>query len=146
MRVSECDGRKGAGGDMLEFYIGGYAQGKLNYVLREKQQPCRVVEGEAFAPKSWEECLEGETLVVNHFHLWVRALLRQGQSPEELLEDFLAHCPDCVIISDEVGCGIVPMEREERVYRERLGRILTMVAERAERVERVICGLGQRIK
>lgn len=131
---------------MLELYIGGYAQGKLNYVLRGKDRSCCVVDGTEFDPESWRDYREPEVLAVNHFHLWVRVLLKRGGNPEESLEDFLEHCPDCIIISDEVGNGIVPMEREERIYRERLGRILISVAERADRVERVICGLGQRIK
>ena len=50
------------------------------------------------------------------------------------------------IICDEVGNGIVPMDAFEREYRERLGRFLIEVAKRADRVERIMCGIGQRIK
>jgi adenosyl cobinamide kinase/adenosyl cobinamide phosphate guanylyltransferase len=38
------------------------------------------------------------------------------------------------------------MDAFEREYRERLGRILITIAAKADRVERVICGIGQRIK
>ena len=37
-------------------------------------------------------------------------------------------------------------EAGEREYRERLGRMLVEIAKRAESVERVFCGIGQRIK
>lgn len=131
---------------MLELYIGGYAQGKLNYVLRRMECPCRVVDGAEFEPESWRDWSGSEVVIVNHFHLWVREMLLRGQDPEMLLEHFLERCQNCIIISDEVGNGIVPMEQGERIYRERLGRILTTVAERAGRVERVICGLGQKLK
>ncbi|MBP6421033.1 MAG: bifunctional adenosylcobinamide kinase/adenosylcobinamide-phosphate guanylyltransferase, partial [Agathobacter sp.] len=42
--------------------------------------------------------------------------------------------------------GIVPLDSFEREYRERLGRLLCEIAAKAERVERIVCGIGQRIK
>ena len=54
--------------------------------------------------------------------------------------------PDCILICDEIGNGIVPIDRFEREYREQVGRILIEVAKRADRVERITCGIGQRIK
>ena len=59
---------------------------------------------------------------------------------------FVDQHPNCVMISDEVGNGIVPVDAFEREYRERTGRILVELARRADEVERVICGIGQRIK
>ncbi len=85
-------------------------------------------------------------IIVNHFHTWVRGRLTEGGCPEAEIRAFLERCGDCVIICDEIGNGIVPGDRFEREYRERTGRILIELAARAERVERVICGIGQRIK
>lgn len=110
----------------MELYIGGYAQGKTEYV-------------KAVHPGQ-------ENLIKNHFHLWVRKLLEEGKEPEAEVAAFLEANPEAIIISDEIGNGIVPMDPAEREYRERLGRILITVADRADRVERVICGIGQRIK
>lgn len=110
----------------MELYIGGYKQGKFNYVLTKRE----VQEG-----RIW-----------NEFHLWFKEKMKEGASPEEEAERYLKEHPDCVIISDEVGNGIVPVDPFEREYRERLGRMLIEIASRAERVERVICGIGQRIK
>ena len=59
---------------------------------------------------------------------------------------YLEKHPDTVIICDEVGNGIVPLDSFEREYRERLGRLLCEIAAKAERVERIVCGIGQRIK
>ena len=62
------------------------------------------------------------------------------------IETFLNEFEDCILISDEIGNGIIPLEAFEREYRERMGRILILLAKRAEEVERVICGIGQKIK
>ena len=61
-------------------------------------------------------------------------------------DKYLEKHPDTVIICDEVGSGIVPLDSFEREYRERLGRLLCEIAAKAERVERIVCGIGQRIK
>ena len=63
-----------------------------------------------------------------------------------LIFEFVEKYPDCVIISDEIGNGIVSIEAFEREYRERTGRVLVELAKKAEEVERVICGIGQKIK
>lgn len=110
----------------MELYIGGYHQGKYHYVMKSREIP--------------------EERIWNEFHLWFRQALEEGREPEEETREYLREHPDCVVISDEVGNGIVPMEAFEREYRERLGRMLVEIAAEAKRVERVICGIGQRIK
>ena len=129
----------------MELYIGGVGQGKLDYVLEEhKEEKLHIVD-----PDSFEELLENEAgtrIIFNDFHLWIRKLLQEGNIPDEAAEKLFHKYPDCIVISDEIGNGLVPMEALEREYRERTGRILIKAAEQAERVERIICGLGQRLK
>ncbi len=121
--------------------IGGYAQGKLNYVLQKYKSKTKICVGTI----PTDELLEG-TVIIHQFHNWVKDRIAKGGCPEKEIEVFLEKCPDCIIISDEIGNGIVPMDAGEREYRERTGRILTELAVRAEEVERVICGLGQKLK
>ena len=54
--------------------------------------------------------------------------------------------PDRVIVTDEIGGGIVPTDPMERTWREETGRVCCRLAVEAEQVWRVNCGLGQRIK
>lgn len=110
----------------MELYIGGYKQGKLRYVLNKYPN--------------------AENRVFNDFHLWIRKLMKNGEDVAAQTMEYIRKHPDCIIISDEIGSGIVPVDSFEREYRETVGRTLTMIAEQADRVERVICGLGQRIK
>ena len=51
-----------------------------------------------------------------------------------------------IIISDEIGCGIVPEDSEERLWREETGRCLCDIAKRCDEVWRVFCGIGIKIK
>lgn len=128
----------------MEFYIGGYAQGKLGYVLeKHRGQELEMTDGGETGRIAADT---GKRIVLNHLHLLVKNLLEQGEDPEQYMRDLLEENPDCIVISDEIGSGIVPMERQEREYRERLGRIQIEIAAKAESVERVICGLGQKLK
>lgn len=127
----------------LKLVTGGYAQGKRDYVLAKYGLREDAV-WDAALPE-WA-ALSGETVVMDHFHTWFRNRMLKGGHPEEEITAFLEGCGNCIIISDQVGNGIVPTDSFEREYRERVGRILVRLAGKAEEVERVICGIGQRIK
>ena len=62
------------------------------------------------------------------------------------LYQHIEESPDTILISDEIGNGIVPMDPHEREYREQSGRVLIELAGRADEVVRVVCGIGQKIK
>ncbi|MDE5864062.1 MAG: bifunctional adenosylcobinamide kinase/adenosylcobinamide-phosphate guanylyltransferase [Lachnospiraceae bacterium] len=104
--------------------IGGAYQGKAEYASSH------------FAP---------QYKIIDKYHLTVRKQMECGQDPfveaKKLLEE-----DNLVIISDEIGCGLVPVEASLREYREIAGRINCYLASEAEQVIRVICGIGQRIK
>ena len=127
----------------MKLVIGGYAQGKLNYVLQKyDMESCQIWDGEIPMNKSEQR----GTVVINHLHHWIQSRIAKDGCPEEEIFAFVENCPNCVIISDEISNGIVPIEAFEREYRERTGRILVELAKKAEEVERVICGIGQKIK
>ena len=133
----------------MRLIIGGYAQGKLDYVLRQEgMEDWNVLDGENVG-HSWDDDANTNArrnVVLNHFHSWVKERMRQGGCPEKEIWAFLQKYPGCIIISDEIGNGIVPIDAFEREYRERTGRILVELAARADEVVRVICGIGQKIK
>jgi len=110
---------------VLILVIGGAFQGKLDFVKNTLGIP--------------------EEKIFNEFHLRVKELIQQKGNPEEFLRSiFSGHFE--VVISDEIGCGIVPMERSDRIWREVVGRALCDIASRASVVWRVQCGIGIKIK
>ena len=60
--------------------------------------------------------------------------------------DFVEKHPGVILVCDEIGNGIVPIDAFERTYREQTGKILIRLAQEADEVVRVLCGIGQRIK
>ena len=122
--------------------IGGAFQGKLEYVRKNFAAGTgSVAEGESC---TLEEIRQAA--VVNHFHLLVKRLVEQGEDPHEMARKMLEANPDLIIISNELGYGVVPATPFDRAYREAAGRVCCELAAQAKEVHRVVCGLGQIIK
>ena len=108
--------------------IGGAGQGKLDYVLQKTgygpAQVARTPEEARTRPvfaglEDWPELDEAALLEAN---------------------------PDVILICDEVGCGVVPLERADRERREAIGRLCCALAREAQAVYRLQCGLAMRLK
>ena len=140
----------------MELYIGGFAQGKLEYVkcrYNENQKTeklfVKVIDCVDSHYKKMLLETECDVLILNHLHLWVRDLLDEGMEEEKIQTTILSWIksnPDAIVICDELGNGIVPIKKQERIWREQTGRRMMELAKQAERVERILCGLGQRLK
>lgn len=140
----------------MELYIGGFAQGKLEYVkcrYNENQKTeklfVKVIDCVDSHYKKMLLETECDVLILNHLHLWVRDLLDEGMEEEKIQTTILSWIksnPDAIVICDELGNGIVPIKKQERIWREQTGRLMIELAKQAERVERILCGLGQRLK
>ena len=120
----------------------------MNYVLQHMTDENYQIYDGVFPDEGelFNRSKKNEILIVNHFHNWVNKELKENRNPEKELEAFLKKGVRCVIISDEIGNGIVPVDAFERDYRERTGRMLITLASQADEVVRVICGIGQKIK
>lgn len=51
-----------------------------------------------------------------------------------------------VVIATEVGGGVVPLDKDQRMAREAAGRLTCLLAGRADTVVRVFCGLPMVLK
>ena len=51
-----------------------------------------------------------------------------------------------VVICNEVGSGVIPVERNVRLGREAAGRLCVLLAQKAEAVVRMVCGMPTIIK
>ncbi len=144
----------------MEVYFGGAFQGKLEYVL-EKKGCLKVADGAGCSLKDIKEAQ-----VLNHLHLYIKRLTyKEGAAynttvddtitadttaktmpAAEIINDIYEANPDIILICDEVGGGIVPLKKEDRIYREAVGRALCCAVKKSDRVERVMCGIGQCLK
>lgn len=134
-----CESEERKSSDM-KLVIGGAFQGKLDYA-KKLYPDTEWTDGSGCALKEIATCS-----AMYGFHLFVRRWMKAGRTKEELIDVLMKRDWDLILICDEVGCGLVPVDAFEREYREAVGRICTAFARRAERVDRVVCGIGIQIK
>ena len=83
---------------------------------------------------------------VTHLERFALYCLRQGQEPKGVLLQEKDGWKDSVLICDDISCGVVPLDAEDRAWREACGRMLNDLSIQAETVTRMFCGLPQRLK
>lgn len=76
--------------------------------------------------------------------VWDVQDLAAGNADLEALADDLAERP--VVIATEVGGGVIPADPRERADREAAGRLACLLADRADTVVRVYCGMPRALK
>lgn len=129
----------------MELYIGGFSQGKLNFV--KSLYPNYKV----FCEDDFEKILslKDEKFIWNNFHLTIKNLLKAKIESSKIQNDLskiILSNPEIIIISCEIGSGIIPLEKDERFFREFTGRLLCQIAKNSKKVVRIICGLSQQLK
>ena len=120
----------------MKLVIGGAGQGKLAYVL----------ERTGLGPEDVTYTLGTPKPIVCGLSGIVRRALDRDRDPVAEVLAYAGLHPDTVFLCDEVGCGVVPVEPAQRAHREAVGRLCCRLAERAERVERIFCGLPMVLK
>jgi len=112
--------------DYMVFVVGGAYQGKTEYVRENFGEEYRIIPD---------------------YQLVVRRQLQEGLEPLEQWRVYSQELEDkVVIISQDLGSGLVPMDPFERMYREQLGRVNCLIAKDSCEVIRVVCGVGTKIK
>lgn len=124
----------------MELIIGGAYQGKLTYAVKKYGFP----QEELFDLSSGFP--EREYACCYHLEALTRSAAGEGLSPDEIAKRLAPHIKNAVVISREVGCGIVPMEPFERLWRETHGAVLRRLAAEANSVTRIFCGLAEVLK
>ncbi len=126
--------------------FGGAFQGKLDYA----KETYGLSDGEIFDcaenDGSYWPSVDLNARVLNHFDRFVLACVREGIEAKEYLVSNVDALSDKIILADDVTQGVVPMNRDERAWREEVGRCLVYLGKHAEHVIRVYCGIPQVVK
>lgn len=120
--------------------IGGAYQGKAAYAKAQFPDVDWKFGGEI----TEEELLKAEGIL--GLQEYIRKALKAGEDLTGLAEKLAQQDTDVILVSEEVGYGIVPADAFERQYREAVGRVCTALAAKSRRVTRVVCGIGTVLK
>lgn len=128
-------------GTNMIFIIGGSYQGKTDFAVNKfGLSPDEITEGSA----PYDKLISAKC--IRHFEDFVSSAAVRNEDPLKLTEKLLSGNPDVIIIMTEIGCGIIPIEKSQRVYRELVGKTGCLIAGLAEKVIRITCGIPTLIK
>ncbi len=118
---------------------GGAYAGKTDYV--KKRYGCEIINGEqcSFGNVFTAEC-------VSNFHILVKRLIENKIDVISFTEQLCRDNKKLIVITNEIGCGIIPHEKSDRFWREQAGRAGCIVAENSEIAVRLCCGIATVIK
>lgn len=122
----------------MKMIIGGAYQGQTQWA--QEQYNIEWIDG--------ADCLFQEIYTcqgILNFHLYIKRILQAGEATE-FAKELIERNPDLILVSNEVGYGLVPIDGFERNFREAVGRICTELASASDEVVRVVMGIGTRIK
>jgi adenosylcobinamide kinase / adenosylcobinamide-phosphate guanylyltransferase len=92
-------------------------------------------------------------VVVDCLTLWLNNLIRAGESPTRILFQTrqllraIRACPArVVLVSNELGLGLVPGDAGSRSFRDLMGRMNQLIAAEADEVHLLVSGLPLRLK
>lgn len=89
----------------------------------------------------------GKIEILDNCDKKIRQQLQEGCSPKEVIDRWAQeNFENKILIFNDVSMGIVPIEKMERIFRETTGQIGVMLAEKADNVYRVFCGITKKIK
>ena len=122
----------------MELIFGGAYQGKTQYAA----QKYNFTDGDIFTCEGL--FLSPDARCIRHLERFARACAEAGLDARE---EFARQAPAAIcLIADDISCGIVPLDRLERTWRETSGRLLSSLAAQADTVTRIFCGLPLEVK
>ena len=91
-----------------------------------------------------------EAVLLDSLTLWVSARMLDGAETLDALDRFLEDATSLaarfILVSDEVGLGVVPESEAGRAFRDTLGLANQRAAAAAEEVHLCVAGIGLRIR
>ncbi|KAB1439892.1 bifunctional adenosylcobinamide kinase/adenosylcobinamide-phosphate guanylyltransferase [Candidatus Galacturonibacter soehngenii] len=124
------------------FVIGGAYQGKKEFVKKEFHiNEQEILDGEYC---NYEELLQAKAICGLERLIYRR--MKEEIDVYTFIDTWLKENKDLIIICNEIGSGLVPVDAFERKYREMVGRIGCLVAGYAKEVYRVQYGIATKIK
>ncbi len=92
----------------------------------------------------------GTTILIDCLTLWLSNLMHHERDVEAETTRLIAALTDTtnrvVLVSNEIGLGLVPMEKLSRDFRDAQGRLNQRIAAAADNVEFVVAGLPMTLK
>ena len=120
----------------MKLIIGGAYQGKLNFA----KETFELADADIYT------CIPGEIDFSKRCIYALEEFTWNHPDPKAYFREHREEWEDCILILRDVFCGVVPMDPETRLWRQKTGRLAQYLSKEAKQVSRIFCGLEQRLK
>lgn len=115
-----------------------------------RSQDWRTVDAPMALPEALRAVTSGQPVLVDCLTLWLTNLILAERDIAIATGELMAACREAqgpvVLVSNEVGLGIVPENALARRFRDEAGRLHQRLASQAERVVFMVAGLPMQVK
>ena len=126
----------------MNVIFGGAYQGKLEYA----KENFNIADEEVFVCQQGSTEIDITKKIIYGLEHFTFACVKAGIEARDVLADLGDKLADKIIIIGDISQGIVPLDADQRAWREMNGRCMLWLGKNADHVIRVFCGLGQDIK
>lgn len=124
----------------MKLIIGGAYQGKCEYAKKKYS-----IDEKRIFNCDTDGKIQFDCDIINHIEKWTYYCVKENIDPCTIFFNSIQN-KDIIIISDDISCGIVPIDKNDRKWRETNGRLLMRISELSDSVERIFCGFSTRLK
>lgn len=130
------------------FITGGAYQGKLQYFKDNFKTlfDCEIIDFKSINISEYMNQENNSSKVFYNCQEYVKWAVSNKKNAIKEWDNLIGDSKSFCVIMNQVGNGIVPIEKEDRIYREEVGRFGCYIASKAMKVIVVTCGIGNTIK
>lgn len=124
----------------MKLLFGGAYNGKLRYV----KENLGIKEEEIFYCSN--EKIDFSKKVISGIDRLIYLNVLEGKESLSFFKENKEKLKGKILICDEISSGIVPLKKEERLWREETGKVLQFLSKESEEVYRIFFGIPTRLK
>ena len=126
----------------MELIFGGAYQGRLEYT----KSKYNLRDEDIFFCSEDRAEIDLSKPVIYCIEKFLLACIREGRNPAEEFKNIYDALEDKIVICTDISQGIVPVDKDLRMWREETGRAMVKLAKDAQSVTRIFAGLPLTLK
>ena len=125
---------------------------RIQHHQAQRPQDWKLIEEPVYLSRVIEQYGSKDVcLLIDCLTLWISNLLHSAEDVLEeeknrFIQSLRDSSADIILVSNEVGCGIIPLGELSRDFVDESGRLHQQLAEVCDRVSLVVAGLEQKLK
>ncbi len=124
----------------MELILGGAYQGKLEYAKKKYH----LSDADIFTCTNTE--IDFNKSCIASLEEFAYACVQANVDSVEYFRRRRSQWLECVLICQDISCGVVPLGADLRAWRRETGHLCQYLSQEAESVTRIFCGLEQKLK